>query len=87
MAEKTIYLARNGRGYEQLVDAREMARRLCVTDKSVLRMAREGRIPSVRFSKRVIRFEPEAVMDAVMGRERRVVGATPEERFRRMARA
>ena len=87
MAEKTIYLARNSRGNEQLVDAREMARRLCVTDKSVLRMAREGRIPSVRFSKRVIRFEPEAVMDAIMGRERRVVTTTPEERFRRMARA
>lgn len=87
MAGRTINLARSGRGTEQLVDAREMARRLCVTDKSVLRMAREGRIPSVRFSKRVIRFDPEAVMDAVMGRKHCTVAASPEERFRRMARA
>ena len=44
-----------------LVNARTLASHLGITDKSVLRMAREGRIPSVRFSKRVIRFDVNAV--------------------------
>lgn len=51
-----------------LVNARTLASHLDITDKSLLRMARKGRIPSVRFSKRVIRFDVSAVDRALKGR-------------------
>jgi excisionase family DNA binding protein len=43
---------------EELIDAAELARRLKVTKRYVLRMAREGKIPSLKLANgRSVRFE------------------------------
>lgn len=48
-----------------LLTAEELADRLRVTPETVRAWARRGRIPSVRFSPKVVRFDPEAVREAV----------------------
>jgi excisionase family DNA binding protein len=45
--------------------AEEIARALRVDDRTVLAWAKEGRIPSVRLARRVVRFDPNDVMAAV----------------------
>lgn len=48
-----------------LLTARELAAELGVGWETVLRWARAGRIPAVRLSARVVRFELAAVLEAV----------------------
>lgn len=49
----------------QLVTAGEVAEILGVTVGTVRRWARAGRIPIIRLSPRVLRFDPEAVLSAL----------------------
>lgn len=66
---------------ERLFTAKQMARLMEVNACTVLYLARAGRIPSVRLTPRLIRFDPAAVMTAVRmgapvpGRPARVGGA------------
>ena len=48
-----------------VVPASRIARRLSVTERYIHVLAAEGKIPSVRFGKRCIRFNEEAVMEAL----------------------
>ncbi len=52
-----------------LVDAGPVAEALGVTRGTVLEMAREGRIPRVKLSRRFVRFDLGQVLQAVQGRE------------------
>ncbi|HEX3658924.1 MAG TPA: helix-turn-helix domain-containing protein [Pirellulales bacterium] len=45
--------------------AEEIAERLRVTPGTVMIWARENRIPSIRISRRVVRFDPVAVEKAI----------------------
>lgn len=65
---------------DRLFTAKQMARLMEVSTCTVLYLARSGRIPSVRLTPRLIRFDPAAVMSAVRmgqavpGRPQRVGG-------------
>ena len=48
-----------------LLTARELANRLRVTPGTVLWWARQGRIPSLRLSHKVIRYNLDAVLQAM----------------------
>lgn len=48
-----------------LLNAEELAKRLGMSWQSVLVMAREGRIPRIRISRNVVRFDWEEVMKAL----------------------
>ena len=48
-----------------LVTSEELAKELNVDDRTILRWAREGKIPSVKISPRTIRFNREAVLRAL----------------------
>lgn len=50
---------------DRLVTAKQMARLMEVNPCTVLYLARAGRIPSIRLTPRLIRFDPAAVMTAV----------------------
>jgi excisionase family DNA binding protein len=50
-----------------LVDVEVIARRLNISEDSVYRYARDGRIPSVRVGSRLVRFDAEAVLQALAG--------------------
>jgi excisionase family DNA binding protein len=52
---------------DRLHTAREIAALLQVSERGVLRMALNGEIPAVRV-RRVWRFDPEAVMEALSNR-------------------
>lgn len=58
-----------------LVDASESARRFGVAVSTVRRWAREKRIPSVRPSREVLRFDPSDVERALARRAREHAGA------------
>lgn len=45
----------------QLITTRELANRLGVSPRTILDAARRGRIPSVRISKRSVRFPADVV--------------------------
>ena len=50
---------------QHLLTTQELARRLGVSDATVKEWARIGRIPAVRLSRKTIRFDYGAVVDAV----------------------
>jgi excisionase family DNA binding protein len=52
---------------EEFLTARQLAAVLQVSESTVRRLAREGRIPSVRLTPRLIRFNLKAVYRALDG--------------------
>ncbi|HKP73353.1 MAG TPA: helix-turn-helix domain-containing protein [Pyrinomonadaceae bacterium] len=52
---------------EGFLTARQLAELLQVSESTVRRLAREGRIPSVRLTSRLVRFNLKAVMHALDG--------------------
>ncbi|PYS78614.1 MAG: hypothetical protein DMF66_05710 [Acidobacteria bacterium] len=58
-------------GREEFLTARQLAAVLQVSESTVRRLAREGRIPSVRLTPRLIRFNVKAVFKALDGISRR----------------
>ena len=52
---------------EEFVTARQLAGVLQVSESTVHRLAREGRIPSVRLTPRLVRFNLKAVFRALDG--------------------
>ena len=52
---------------EEFLTARQLAGLLQVSESTVRRLAREGRIPSVRLTPRLLRFHLSAVLSALDG--------------------
>ena len=52
---------------EEFLTARQLAGLLQVSESTVRRLAREGRIPSVRLTSRLLRFHLPAVLAALDG--------------------
>ena len=46
--------------------AEELAKLLRLSLDTILQMARDSKIPAIRISRKVIRFDPQAVADALM---------------------
>ena len=57
-------------GREEFLTARQLAAVLQVSESTVRRLAREGRIPAVRLTPRLIRFNLRAVYKALDGASR-----------------
>jgi excisionase family DNA binding protein len=55
---------------EEFLTARQLAAILQVSEATVRRLARKGRIPSIRLTPRITRFHLQAVRDALDGRPR-----------------
>ena len=55
---------------DEFVTARQLAAFLKVSESTVRRLAREGRIPSVRLTPRLVRFNLKAVCRALDGDSR-----------------
>ncbi|MGB7925778.1 MAG: helix-turn-helix domain-containing protein [Pyrinomonadaceae bacterium] len=55
---------------EEFLTARQLASVLQVSEATVRRLARRGRIPSIRLTPRITRFHLQAVRDALDGRPR-----------------
>ncbi len=55
---------------EEFLTARQLAAVLQVSESTVHRLAREGRIPSVRLTPRLVRFNLKAVCRALDGTSR-----------------
>ena len=49
----------------RVVDADAMAGLLGVTQETTLKLARDGRIPCIRLGRRIVRFDPQAVLQHV----------------------
>ena len=56
---------------DQFLTARQLAEILQVSESTVRRLARDGRIPSVRITSRILRFHLQSVRDALDGTPRR----------------
>ena len=54
-------------GREEFLTARQLAVVLQVSESTVRRLARDGRIPCVRLTARLLRFNPKAVYRALDG--------------------
>lgn len=52
---------------EEFLTARQLAAIMQVSESTVRRLAREGRIPSVRLTTRIVRFNLKAVRHALDG--------------------
>ena len=52
---------------EEFLTARQLAKILQVSESTVRRLAREGRIPSIRLTSRLLRFHLQSVMSALDG--------------------
>jgi len=52
---------------EEFLTARQLAGLLQVSESTVRRLAREGRIPSIRLTPRLMRFHLSSVMSALDG--------------------
>jgi excisionase family DNA binding protein len=52
----------------EFLTARQLAARLQVSETTVHRLAREGRIPAVRLTPRLVRFHLATVLEALDGR-------------------
>lgn len=52
---------------EEFLTARQLAGLLQVSESTVRRLAREGRIPSIRLTSRLLRFHLASVMSALDG--------------------
>ena len=66
-------------GREEFLTARQLAARLQVSESTVRRLAREGRIPSLRLTPRLIRFNLKAVYKALDGASRQATRRTEEQ--------
>jgi excisionase family DNA binding protein len=55
---------------EEFLTARQLAAVMQVSEATVRRLARDGRIPSVRLTPRLIRFHLQSVRDALDGAHR-----------------
>ena len=66
---------------EEFLTARQLAAILQVSESTVRRLAREGRIPSIRLTPRLIRFHLPSVREALDGaqRQRRKPAEMPEQ--------
>ena len=56
---------------EEFLTARQLAELLQVSESTVRRLAREGRIPAVRLTARLIRFQRSAVLHALNGTQQK----------------
>ncbi|HWW75530.1 MAG TPA: helix-turn-helix domain-containing protein [Pyrinomonadaceae bacterium] len=54
---------------EEFLTARQLAEVLQVSESTVRRLARDGRIPSVRLTPRILRFNLKSVVRALDGAE------------------
>ena len=62
----------------QLLTAEQLAEQLSVSPSTVKTWSRSGLIPQIRISPKIIRFDPDAVIDAL--RQRNVdTSTTPNE--------
>ena len=57
-----------------LLTVEELAERLAISPRTVIELARTGRIPEIRLGPRTRRFDFEAVLSAVKGGEARSEG-------------
>lgn len=64
---------------EEFLTARQLAAVLQVSETTVRRLARKGRIPSIRLTPRITRFHLQAVRDALDGKPRQRRNATTTE--------
>jgi excisionase family DNA binding protein len=55
---------------EEFLTARQLAEVLKVSESTVRRLAREGRIPAVRVTPRLLRFQLKSVLQALDGSAR-----------------
>jgi excisionase family DNA binding protein len=55
---------------EEFLTARQLAAILQVSESTVRRLARKGRIPSIRLTPRITRYHLQAVRDALDGKPR-----------------
>jgi excisionase family DNA binding protein len=55
---------------EEFLTARQLAAVLQVSETTVRRLARQGRVPSIRLTPRITRFHLQAVRDALDGKPR-----------------
>ncbi len=63
---------------QEFLTARQLAAVLQVSESTVRRLARTGRIPSIRLTPRLTRFHLQAVRDALDGKTRSRRGASEE---------
>jgi excisionase family DNA binding protein len=63
---------------EQFLTARQLAVILQVSEATVRRLARKGRIPSIRLTSRIMRFHLASVRDALDGARTRTRRNEPE---------
>ncbi len=56
---------------EEFLTARQLAAILQVSESTVRRLAREGRIPSIRLTARLLRFHLQSVMNALDGTQQK----------------
>lgn len=64
--------------HEQFLTARQLAAILQVSEATVRRLARKGRIPSIRLTPRIMRFHLQSVREALDGGRPRVRRPEPE---------
>lgn len=70
---------------EEFLTARQLAEVLQVSESTVRRLARDGRIPCVRLTPRLLRFNLKAVYRALDGSDARKTRRPPEEDSREEA--
>lgn len=63
---------------DQFLTARQLAAILQVSEATVRRLARKGRIPSIRLTPRIVRFHLGAVREALDGGRSRTKRNEPE---------
>lgn len=68
----------NSRAREEFLTARQLAELLQVSESTVRRLARAGRIPSVRLTPRILRFQLKAVLQALDGSAQRQQRRKPD---------
>ena len=56
---------------EEFLTARQLAAVLQVSESTVRRLAREGRIPSIRLTARLLRFHLQTVLSALDGTQQK----------------
>jgi excisionase family DNA binding protein len=62
---------------QELLTADEAAKKLRIAKRTLLRWARENRIETVRFSRKVVLFTSEAIDDFVTSRAKKIEPASP----------
>jgi excisionase family DNA binding protein len=62
----------DGAARHEFVTARQLAAFLQVSETTVRRLAREGRIPAVRLTSRLVRYHLPTVLDALDGRANKI---------------